>query len=260
MEGPIFRTSLHWWNTALLTRYLPDGSQRVAHFTYQELCYTPQKFEVANAIAAPRMGPIIAKKRPDRQGQIILLHDNARPHVAQVVKVELQELEWEVLQHPPYSPDLAPTDYYLFRYMSNHMRGTNFDDEEDLKPWLNNFFDTRPSDFWVTWNGYVHGKIPILFSTLVFSIENFHTLPIGWNNYVEYLIYGELLSGQVDEVAGVTHLKTKMVLVDGSLRYTGQLHSLGMEADAEEPGLQIQGHFAGGEERERESSVNLANN
>ncbi|UYV66819.1 hypothetical protein LAZ67_4002984 [Cordylochernes scorpioides] len=86
--------------------------------------------------------------RPDRQGQIILLHDNARPHVAQVVKAALQEFEWEVLQHPPYSPDLAPTDYHLFRSMSNHMRGTTFDEEEDLKTWLNNFFDTRPDDFW----------------------------------------------------------------------------------------------------------------
>ncbi|UYV74835.1 hypothetical protein LAZ67_12001208 [Cordylochernes scorpioides] len=95
-----------------------------------------------------RVDEAIQQKKPDRQGQIILLHDNARPHVAQVVKAALQELEWEVLQHPPYSPDLAPTDYHLFRSMSNHMRGTTFDDEEDLKTWLNNFFDTGPGDFW----------------------------------------------------------------------------------------------------------------
>ncbi|UYV81149.1 IPO9 [Cordylochernes scorpioides] len=42
-------------------------------------------------------------------------------------------------------------------------------------------------------------------------------------------------SGQVDVMAGVTHLKTKMVLGDGSLRYTCYFHSLGMEADTEEP-------------------------
>ncbi|UYV68465.1 SEC24B [Cordylochernes scorpioides] len=48
-------------------------------------------------------------------------------------------------------------------------------------------------------------------------------------------------------LAGVAHLKTKMVLVDNSLRHTCDLHPLGTEADAEEPGLQIQGHFAGGE-------------
>ena len=95
-----------------------------------------------------RVNEAMRLKRPDRQGQVILLHDNARPHVAQVVKTALQELEWEVLIHPPYSPNLAPTDYHLFRSLSNQMRGVTFDGEEDLKNWLNNFFDTRPGDFW----------------------------------------------------------------------------------------------------------------
>ena len=90
----------------------------------------------------------IGLKRPHQQGQTILLHDNARPHVAQVVKAALQELEWEVFQHPPSSLDLAPTDYYLFYSLSNHMRGVTFDNKEDLKNWLNKFFDTRPGDFW----------------------------------------------------------------------------------------------------------------
>ncbi|UYV67661.1 hypothetical protein LAZ67_5001506 [Cordylochernes scorpioides] len=94
-----------------------------------------------------RVNEAIQQKRPDRQGQIILLHDNARPPVAQVVKAALQELECEVLQYPPYSPDVVPTDYHLFSSISNHMRGTTFNDEEDLKTWLNNFFDTRQAIF-----------------------------------------------------------------------------------------------------------------
>ena len=57
-----------------------------------------------------RVNETIPLKRPHRQDQNVLLHDKARPHVAQVVKATLQELEWEVLQHPPYSSDLAPTD------------------------------------------------------------------------------------------------------------------------------------------------------
>ncbi|XP_066113850.1 ubiquitin-conjugating enzyme E2 N isoform X1 [Saccopteryx bilineata] len=95
-----------------------------------------------------RVNEAIRLKRPDRHGQTILLHDNARPHVAQVVKAALQELEWEVLQHPPYSPDLTPTDYHLFRSLSNHMKGVTFDNKEVLKNWPNNFFDTRPGNFW----------------------------------------------------------------------------------------------------------------
>ena len=95
-----------------------------------------------------RMNEAIRLKRPHRQGQIILLHDNTRPHVAQVIKATLQELKWEVLQHLLYSLDLAPMVYYLFHSLSNHMRGVTFDNKEDLKNWLNKFFDTRPGDFW----------------------------------------------------------------------------------------------------------------
>ena len=95
-----------------------------------------------------RVNEAIRLKRPNRQSQTILLHDNARPHVAQVVKTALQELEWEVLQDPPYSPDLAPMDYHLFRFLLNHMRGIIFDNEEDLENWLNKFFDIRTGDFW----------------------------------------------------------------------------------------------------------------
>ena len=99
-------------------------------------------------IAQLRVNEAIRLKRPHQQGQTILLHDNVRPHVPQVVKATLQELEWKVLQHLPYSLDLAPTDYYLFCYLSNHMKGITFDNQEDLKNWLNKFFDTRPGDFW----------------------------------------------------------------------------------------------------------------
>ena len=95
------------------------------------------------------MNEAIQLKRPHQQGQTILLHNNARPHVVKVVQAAFQELEWEVLQHPMYSLDLASMDYYLFCSLSNHMRLT-FDNEEDLKKWLNKFFDTRPRDFW--WN------------------------------------------------------------------------------------------------------------
>ncbi|GFX03886.1 mariner Mos1 transposase [Trichonephila clavipes] len=49
----------------------------------------------------------------ERHDKVILQHDNAQPHVAKVVKTYLETLKWEVLPHPLYSPDLAPSDYHL---------------------------------------------------------------------------------------------------------------------------------------------------
>ena len=45
---------------------------------------------------------------------IKLLHDNVRPHVASSVRTKINKFGWEVLQHPPYSPYLAPSDFHVF--------------------------------------------------------------------------------------------------------------------------------------------------
>jgi len=66
-----------------------------------------------------RLSHALREKRPEyeqRHDKVILLHDNARPHVAKVVKKYLETLKWDVLPHPPYSPDIAPSDW-LFRRM-----------------------------------------------------------------------------------------------------------------------------------------------
>ena len=47
-----------------------------------------------------------------------------------------------------YSPDPAPSDFHLFRSLSNRMRGVSFNDNEELKMWLDNFYDSTPSDFY----------------------------------------------------------------------------------------------------------------
>lgn len=48
--------------------------------------------------------------------------------------------------HPPYSPDLAPCDYHLFTHLKEHLGGMQFDDEDEVKRYLNDmaasFYDT----------------------------------------------------------------------------------------------------------------------
>ena len=59
-----------------------------------------------------------------RKGPI--LHDNAQPHVAQPRLQKLNKLGYEVPPHPPYSPDLLPTDYHFFKHLNNFLQGKHF--------------------------------------------------------------------------------------------------------------------------------------
>jgi len=47
--------------------------------------------------------------RPDLlETGVLILHDNARPHLGKHVRELLDGYSWEVLPHPPYSPDESP--------------------------------------------------------------------------------------------------------------------------------------------------------
>lgn len=94
-----------------------------------------------------RVAAAFETKRP-RHGPIRFIHDNARPHTAAVTRNKLIELGWEVMPHPPYSPDLAPSDYYLFRSLSNAMDGRAFEDQDDLETWLTQYFESKPGDYY----------------------------------------------------------------------------------------------------------------
>ena len=62
----------------------------------------------------------------------LILHDNAHPHIANVIIEKLLVYGWEVLLHPPYSPDMSPPDYDLFPKLKKPMRGRHFSSLEEL--------------------------------------------------------------------------------------------------------------------------------
>ncbi|CAG9113468.1 unnamed protein product [Plutella xylostella] len=68
-------------------------------------------------------------------------------HLKQIGKTatKLEELQLECLRHPPYSPDLAPTDYHFFRNLDNYLQGKKFNSDGAVQTAFKDFIDSRPN-------------------------------------------------------------------------------------------------------------------
>ena len=91
----------------------------------------------------------LSKKRPallNRKG-VVLHHDNARTHTTGATQNKIMSFNWEVLPHPPYSPDIAPSDYHLFRSLQNHLSNKIYENDDQLKNDLNLFFSQKSEKF-----------------------------------------------------------------------------------------------------------------
>ncbi|XP_067204397.1 histone-lysine N-methyltransferase SETMAR-like [Linepithema humile] len=77
----------------------------------------------------------------------LLLHDNTKPHIAKKTVKKLDELKFEVLPHPSYSPDISPTDYHLFKHLDGFLTGKIFQEKRLVKNTFHEFIDSRSSDF-----------------------------------------------------------------------------------------------------------------
>ena len=89
---------------------------------------------------------VIKEKRRGKLRQGVLLHqDNAPAHTSAVAKAAIGGCGFELLQHPPYSPDLAPSDFHLFRFLKESLRGQKFESDENviqaIDDWLSSFMN-----------------------------------------------------------------------------------------------------------------------
>ena len=101
----------------------------------------------ANVIKQLRAA-IKEKRRGKLTAGVLLLHDNAPVHKSRVAQAAIRECKFEQLNHPPYSPDLAPSDCYLFRNLKSHLRGTRFRDDDELKAATEAWFEDQIDDFY----------------------------------------------------------------------------------------------------------------
>jgi hypothetical protein len=81
---------------------------------------------------------------------VVLLHDNALPHTAASTQALLQHFNWKLSDHPPYSPDLTPSDYHLFTYLTNWLGSQRFNNNEDLMEGVKTWLSSQVADFFNT--------------------------------------------------------------------------------------------------------------
>ncbi|KAJ4433931.1 hypothetical protein ANN_16250 [Periplaneta americana] len=111
----------------LLLDFMPKGTTINAN----RYCETLRKLRRA----------IQNKRRGMLSREVVLLHDNARPHTAASTRELLDQFDWEIFDHPPYSPDLAPSDFHLFTKLKDFLGGTRFGSDEELKKTVNTWLN-----------------------------------------------------------------------------------------------------------------------
>jgi histone-lysine N-methyltransferase SETMAR len=132
-----------WWTARVIVHCepLPAGQTINATVYSEQLERVHEKLKTTEPALVTRKG-------------VVLLHGNAKPHVAKMTRKTIIRLCWETLVHPPYSPDIAPSDCHLFHSLDNHLRGRQFRTLDGVKTAPDGFFASRSKEFYH--NG-VHG-------------------------------------------------------------------------------------------------------
>jgi len=77
------------------------------------------------------------------------LHNKAPAHWALATQKKLPYLGFQCLDHPPNSPDLAPSDYHLFPGLKKQLKGRHFSSNTEVIAATETWLDGQPSDFFL---------------------------------------------------------------------------------------------------------------
>ena len=65
-----------------------------------------------------------------------------------IAQEAVRDYSFVQLDHPAYSPDLAPSDYFLFRNLKSHLRGVRYPDDEALREAVKEWLEVQTEDFY----------------------------------------------------------------------------------------------------------------
>ena len=71
-----------------------------------------------------------------------------RPHASLKTREVIASFGWTTVTHPPYSPDLAPSDYYLFGPLKEGVREQHFTSDQEIKNAVRNWLKMQSADFY----------------------------------------------------------------------------------------------------------------
>ncbi|GBP78777.1 Mariner Mos1 transposase [Eumeta japonica] len=127
----------NFWDSkgVLLIDYLPKGT------TMNGQCYANLLAQAREAVVQKRCGKL--------SRGVLFLQDNASVHTARVSRQALKETGFSEIDHPPYSPDLAPSDYFLFSNLKKELRGRRFVDDNQMKMAVERHFNCKEKEYFL---------------------------------------------------------------------------------------------------------------
>jgi len=117
----------------LLTDYFPKGQTINAEY------YSSLLVQLKDILKEKRHGKVTRG--------VLFLHDNAPTHQALATQKKLAHLGFQCVAHPPYSPDLAPSDYHLFSGLEKQLKGRHFSSDAEVIAAAKTWLDGQPSEF-----------------------------------------------------------------------------------------------------------------
>ena len=98
--------------------------------------YIPQKTIMTGSYYGEVLTNLRQAVKEKRRGiltrGLLLLHGNAPARMSRFAQAIVKDIGFEQLSHPPYSPDLTPSNFYLFRLLKQHLCRTRFFDDDEL--------------------------------------------------------------------------------------------------------------------------------
>ena len=135
--GKFLASILGYQDGILLVEYLPKGQTINAEY------YSSLLVQLKDILKEKRRGKVTKG--------VLFLHDSASAHRALASQKKLAYLGFHCLDHPPYSPDLFPSDYHLFPGLIKQLEGRRFSLDAEVIAAADTWLDGRPSEFFFEW-------------------------------------------------------------------------------------------------------------